>query len=262
MNNNLEEQSNLINEGMQQNQFNNYNNGVNKKNNKTILIIIGLIIVLISILLFYLKFRSSEDYSNYEEELKEYEKEVSKINKNYKVSSYNIVDGILVELKNNNNVVVDADITINFYNENGSIIDSEQTTIDSIPKNDIGYTFLYLFDEDFEYETYKVEVKLDKSYNQQTYNNYVDVTYDKLYDGNYTIHATNKYNEMIFYAFVGIFYMDKNDKIVAFEDVMFSNLISGYTSFEKVYTPDKEGYYDNPIDYDYVKVKVLNTYVD
>lgn len=115
-----------------------------------------------------------KDYNDYDDYLKNEEKENEKINKNFTVNGYKTFDGILVELINENNVVVDTEFKIEFYGENVNIVNVEEGNMFDVAAKGKGYEEISV-DNDLKYETYKVTAKLEKSFEEKTYNDKIEI---------------------------------------------------------------------------------------
>ena len=264
-NNNMNQYNNL---GTQPNspQMSNYNNYPNhgnngfKDNKKMIYIIIGGVVLVALILILYFtvfnKDKGYEDFNDYDDYLKNEEKIKEKLNKNFTVNGFKTQDGILVELKNNNDVPIDAEIKIEFYNENGNVINVEDGYMFDTAAKGKGYDEIYV-DEDINYTTYKITAKLEKSINEKTYNDKIEIISNTKQNNALIIQVKNNSDVKLSEVELGLIFIGENNTIIDYEDVSIDDFGVGETVSEKVYIPYDYNIRDD-INYEKIDIVVIS----
>ena len=223
--------------------------------NKLYIIIgaVALVVIIVVLLLTVFKKDSNDIEKDYEDYVKEQEKEYEKLNKNFTTKEYKIKDGLLIILDNKNDKVVDAKYSVEFYDEAGTIVDVVEDYSFYIPASGKGYAEARLYDKKF--STYKVTAKLDESPTQKTYNDKVKVTTQNTIEDEIIFQVKNESDKKLSVD-IGVLFFAEGDVLIAYEEEFIDDLESGETASEKVYIPDDEDY--NPIKYSRVEYVVTS----
>lgn len=224
-------------------QSNNLNQPNNKPNNKIIFIMGGIILlaIIVSVTLFFITSKNADDnYGDYDDYLKEQEKINDRLNENFTIKGYKIVDGILVEMHNENNQTIDADIKIEFYDSEGKIVGVETTYMFDVAAKAKSYEKIYV--DDINYETYKVTAKLETSINEKVYNDKIQIVSMNIVDDEYLIQIKNNSETQLDSIEIGVLFLGKNNTIIAYEAESFNDINPGETTTGKVYLPYDENF--------------------
>ena len=225
-------------------------------NNKTVLIIGGILLLIILLLgLYFTVFKKPNNYDNIEDYYQEQLKIEERINKNYELKDYKVLDGILIEINNKNKEMVDVDLTIEFYDENGSPVDVEKGYIFNLNGKSTGYDKISTFDIN-NYSTYKITAKLSNDTYATEYNKKIKILDGKVQGEDYIFQIKNEADVKIKTIEIGIFYYGKDNTIIDFDSESFNDINSNETITGKSDIP-----YDfsthKSIEFDRVETKVL-----
>jgi len=231
------------------------NKNLFKDDKKLLYIIGGVILALMILVILYFTVFKKDEYKSYDDYIENQEKIKEKINKNFSIKDYKTIDGILIELTNNNNEIVDADIKVEFYDENGNVVNVKDGYMFSIPGKGVGYDSIYLYKE--EYSTYKVTAKLNVSPYKKTYNDKVTVVSSSNHGDNYIIQIRNDSDVLLESIEVGVLFLGANSSVIDYSTESFSSVASGETVSGKVYIPYEEDY-RNKISYENVEIKIVS----
>ena len=235
------------------------NKGTNNfKNNKKLFIIIAVVILIVIAIIVYLTLFNKEKNDEYLDYLKNEEKINEEINKNYSLKEYKVNTGLVIELNNDNNVVIDADIKIEFFNENGEVVNVEDDYIFNIPAKSKIYEKIYL-NNNINFSTYKVTSKLRKSYNQKTYNDKIEIVSKSEQDDYIIMQIKNNSNINLQYVEIGVLFLDKNNTIIDYSINTISDFDAGETISDKVLIPYDSNIRDE-INYDKIDILVIHAY--
>ncbi len=221
---------------------------------KKLYIIIGaaVLVVIVVVILCLTVFKDKD--GNYDDQVKENQKTFEELNKNFTYKETKLSNGILVEIVNNNDVLVDADVKIEFYDTNNTLVDVADDSTATIGANKKSYAFVSTYD--IEYSSYKMTVKVDESFAKKSYTDSVEVVSANEVDESYLVQFKNNSDvKLSIYAGV-LFYQDEN--IIGFSNSFVSDILSGETTSDKIYIPMDENY--EPINYTKADVVILSAY--
>ena len=260
------------------NNFNNMNNNMYNQqpasNNKKPLIIVGIAVAVVVIAVVFILVLGKKDedktvnsYDDYlkqqekeEKEQKEKEqKEEAELNKNQTIKDYVLNDGsILIEFNNNNNIVVDGEFKVDFYDENGTLIDTKDTVVRGVRAKTKNYALLNIYSDKKEYDKYKINTKVKKSYISKIYNDKIEIISQNKVDGSLVGQIKNNHTEKIDHIeLLGIYY-DSNNKIIAVSEESLFDVDAGETTSFKMYIPTGDDY--KTINYNKVEIIVRIAY--
>lgn len=152
--------------------------------------------------------------------------------------------------------MVDADLKIEFYDENGNIVDVEEEYMFSIPANKEGYTEVYI-DDDKEYSTYKIIAKLKKDHHDKSYHDKITVVSNNAQNDNYIVQIKNDSEIKLKQVEYAVFFIGANNSIIDYDSQLIFDMEPGETISEKLYIPYDEDY-ENKINHERIDVKILN----
>ena len=188
--------------------------------------------------------------------LEDYEKE-KKINEEikdqYETKVYELGEEILVEFHNKTNYVVNADLQIEFYDENNTPVDIKDIYISGCPKNGVYYDGTYT---DAKYASYKIKGKQELSIYTETYVPSVEIVSSNVSNENYYIvQIKNNHTKELADVVAIALFKDANGNIIAFKEYNFNDVAPGDTAMDKRAMPYGDNY--KPITYDKVDVIVF-----
>ena len=228
---------------------------------KKVLIIGGIALLLIvGIILYFTVFKKSDKkYNDIDDYYKEQEKIEERINKNFELKDYKILDGILIELKNNNSETINADIKVEFFDEAGTPVDVQSSYIFYLVGNGTGYTKVSTYGVK-NYSTYKVTAKLDHASYAKTYNDKIKIVSSNETDDDYVFQIKNEADTKLKSVEIGILFIGSNNTILDFDTVYFDDLAVEESTTGKTGLP-----YDfnnhKKLKYEKIEIKVLNAVV-
>ncbi len=229
---------NLNNNMMMNNQENN-----NQQNKKLIYIIIGGVLILIVIVIIVIFFISGNknnqlnDYyfDNYNEEKleKEEEQENAKLSENisYKEEKTS-KNKIVLFLKNNNSVVTDTDIEIEFYDSNGNLLKSEEERVNGFTTS--GEVVVEFYDTPESYSSHKIFIDAKKT-NYKIYNDKLSVN-DNEMEKSIVVQVKNNSEETIEDIDISIVFY-KNNKILDVDSAFDMDIKSGRSANFEISKP-------------------------
>ena len=235
-----------------------------QKNNKTLIIIIAIVAVAIVAVVLILvlgkdKNSSSDDLEDainkINESIKETEKKNEELSKNYIANVTKLPSGhLLIETENKNSENVYAKVSITLYDKDKKPLGSDDDILYIMGKSK-GYSFVYLMDEEKNYETYDVKASFE----------YVDPEYYTFQNDKLKLESENKTDSKVIAVF-------KNNSGEKLEEASFSVFfykgteLVGYdntSEFDIAKDGSKTVEFDNPtdeeyddIDYDKYDIKV------
>ena len=235
-----------------------------QKNNKTLIIIIAIVavaIVAVVLILVLGKDKNSssgdlEDAINkINESIKETEKKNEELSKNYIANVTKLPSGhLLIETENKNSENVYAKVSITLYDKDKKPLGSDDDILYIMGKSK-GYSFVYLMDEEKNYETYDVKASFE----------FVDPEYYTFQNDKLKLESENKTDSKVIAVF-------KNNSGEKLEEASFSVFfykgteLVGYdntSEFDIAKDGSKTIEFDNPtdeeyddIDYDKYDIKV------
>lgn len=227
--------------------------GNDKKKLYLVIGIVALIVVVIIVLLLTV-FKDKDSKNDYDDYVKEEQKTFEDLNEHFTYKDFEITNGILVEINNDNKVPVMADVKVEFLDESGALVDvtdSMSSTIDSKKKS---YVFIGTYD--INYSSYKITVKLNQSYSDKLYVDSIEVVSANVVDDTYLIQLKNN-SDVKLDIYAGILFY-QGDNIVGFSNAYLSDVLSGETTSDKVYIPTDDNY--ETIKYTKAEVIVLSAY--
>lgn len=239
---------NLNNNMMMNNQVNN-----NQQNRKLIYIIIGgvlLLIVIIVIVVFVIIGNKSNNSNNEYlndliEEKQEEEKENAKLSENisYKEEKTS-KNKIVLFLKNNNSVVTDTDIEIEFYDANGKLLKSEEERVNGFITS--GEVVVEFYDTPENYSSHKIFIDAKKT-NYKNYNDKLSVNNNET-EEDIVVQVKNNSDKTVEDIEIAIVFY-KNNKILDVDTDFDMDIKSGRSAnfeFSKPYTSSYDlADYDN-----------------
>ncbi len=251
-----------------------------EKNNTKLFIIIGVVavVVIIGIILavvFLGKGKDTDGGDKTDKDTKVTEKENSKdksdkiedilndytkrekvneeIKNQFETKEYQVGEEVLIEFHNKTNYVVNADLQVEFYDENNTPVDVKDVYISGCPKNGVYYDGTYT---NVKYASYKVKGKQELSIYPETYVSSVEVVSSNVSEGDYYIVQikNNHTKELSDVGAIALF-KDASGKIIAFKEFVFSDIAPGDTAMDKRTMPYGEDY--KTLAYDKVDVIVF-----
>ena len=221
---------------------------------KKLYIIIGAAVLAIVVVVILCLTVFKDKDGNYDDQVKENQKTFEELNKNFTYKEIKLSNGILVEIVNNNDVLVDADVKIEFYDTNNTLVDVAADSTATIGANKKSYAFVSTYD--IEYSSYKITVKVDESFAKKSYTDSVEVVSANEVDEYYLVQLKNNSDvKLSIYACV-LFYQGEN--IIGFSNSFVSDILSGETTSDKIYIPMDENY--ETINYTKAEVVILSAY--
>ena len=186
--------------------------------------------------------RANDPYIDLLEKQKEEDKLNEELNKNYEVSTLEAYDGDLyVIVKNNNNVRVDGNIKIDFYDENGNVIDMGTGLFRDLAPNGKSYTSIYVpLNAKKGYKTYKVTVKLSAAKERTNYRDEIDLKVVES-EAYFVVTVTNNTAKKMDTVLGEILYFDEAGKLVDSSLFSISDLEGNGTATGKSFVPYGEG---------------------
>ena len=230
-----------------QDTFSSYNNiGDRKKNtgklNKAAIIII--ILILIGLLIFVLKSllgveEPTVDSENTPVEINNNEESV--INKKYSVDSVKLASGnILIDINNKNNISVDAEVIIEYYDKNGDTINNETINIKNIPDKHHYYELVTVKPEFKELE-YSSKTKLSINKFKDYYQKKIEITNKTEEEEKLLVEVKNDSYSVVDVIEVYVVYYDEEGNTVGFDNSLVKKLAVDKVSEVKLnYPKDKE----------------------
>lgn len=236
-------------------------------NNKKTLIIIGVavLVTIIAIVLILVLGKkddkdSLDDHLNQQEIEEKEKKEEAELNKNYTIKDYMLENGnLLIEFTNNNNVIVDAKLKIDFYDEAGTLVNTEDSYISFVDAKSKGYYDLYISSDKKNYSTYKITAKVSKSYCQKLYNDKIEVLSYNNVVGALVGQVKNNHTAAIDHAIIFALFYDNNNKIIGANFEFLSEIGSGETMSFKINVPYDKDY--KKIKYSKVELSIKQAYL-
>ena len=251
-----------------------------QKDNKKLFIIIGVVavVVIVGIILavvFLGKGKDTDGGNKTDKDTKVTEKENSKdksdkiedilndytkrekvneeIKNQFETKEYQVGEEVLIEFHNKTNYVVNADLQVEFYDENNTPVDVKDVYISGCPKNGVYYDGTYT---NAKFASYKVKGKQELSIYPETYVSSVEVVSSNVSEGDYYIVQikNNHTKELSDVGAIALF-KDASGKIIAFREFVFSDIAPGDTAIDKRTMPYGEDY--KTLAYDKVDVIVF-----
>ena len=219
------------------------------KNNKKLFLIIGVVVgaIIIGLLAYFIakginKAKAQRVLEEYQAQLKKEQEENEKISKNHTEKDYVLKNGnILIEIKNNNNVTTDGKVKVEFYDENETLVNTEEGYIFGMAPNATVYEEVYITSTKRDYHHYKITVKLEKALDGKTYNDKLAITSNKT-EENIMLQITNQSSDIVERLDLGVLYFDEAGNIIGYSSITLSKLAAGETTSEKAFLPRGEDY--------------------
>lgn len=238
-----------------------YNNNLqqpdsNKSNKKNLIIILIGVLVVIAIgvgLIFILGNDKNSDYKDYEDYEKEEEKIFETINKHFTYKDFKLADGILVEIYNDNKIIVDAEVKVEFYDEAGTMVDVDDDAAYDIASKGKSYVNIDLPEQN--YSTYKVSVQLQDSFTETVYNDKIE-TISSNKSGDYYLFQVKNASDKKLDINVGVLFFVGDNILVGYDEEHLYDVQAGATTSGKVYVPEDKNW--DPISFDRVEVVILS----
>ncbi len=160
---------------------------------------------------------------------------------------------LVVFAKNNNNIAVDMEIEVEFYDANNTIVGSDSEELLGIGSN--GEIAVEMYDTPENFDNYKIYVDVEKT-DEISYYDQLEVTHNNNGE-EIAVQVKNNSQDVIEYIAVSVVYY-QGDKVVGIDDDIESDIKSGRSAnFNLDFPYDKK--YDD-IKFDNYKVFVNGAY--
>ena len=176
------------------------------------------------------------------------------LNKNITLDGKKAISGDFIIFANNkNDYSVDLTITVEFFDENNSLIKKGSAYISSvIPNTEIA---VEIYDTPKNYSSYKATPNATVSSYSKTYNDQIKITDKK--EKEVIVEIKNNSDDTIDYVEASIIYY-QGENIVGIDESMIAELESGKTLYMNFYNPHDNDY--NELTYDSYKIYVNSAY--
>lgn len=160
---------------------------------------------------------------------------------------------LVVFAKNNNNVAVDMEIEVEFYDANNTIVGSDSEELLGIGSN--GEIAVEMYDTPENFDNYKIYVDVEKT-NEISYYDQLEVAHNNSGE-EIAVQVKNNSQDVIEYISVSVVYY-QGDKVVGIDDDIESDIKSGRAANFNLDFPYDKNYDD--IEFDNYKVFVNGAY--
>ncbi len=160
---------------------------------------------------------------------------------------------LVVFAKNNNNVAVDMEIEVEFYDANNTIVGSDSEELLGIGSN--GEIAVEMYDTPENFDNYKIYVDVEKT-NEISYYDQLEVAHNNNGE-EIAVQVKNNSQDVIEYISVSVVYY-QGDKVVGIDDDIESDIKSGRSANFNLDFPYDKNYDD--IEFDNYKVFVNGAY--
>lgn len=235
----------------------NNQNGKLTDDKKNLYMIIGgvVLIVIIIIVLCLTVFKKDKTPDTYDDYVKEEQKTYEDLNKHFTYKEHKLSNGFLVEVNNQNNILVNANVKIEYFDANGNLVDVSNDHSSIIPAK--GKSYVFVSDYEKIYSTYKLTVKLDETYTSRTYFDSIEVVSGNATDDGMYLFQIKNNSEVKLDIYLGLLFYN-GDNLVGFNNSYVSDVLAGETTSDKSYVPYNEE--NEHISYTRVEVVVLSAY--
>lgn len=173
-----------------------------------------------------------------------------KYSENIEVKTATLDDTLLVTLKNNNQITIDTDIIINYYDKKDKLVSSDEDTYSAItPKKDITISFnIYK-----NYSYYEIELVSSKT-NYTNYENDIKISENNNEEEkSITFNVKNNSKNTIEYIELAILFY-KNNKLISYDSEYIFKLAANKEAQIEFLYPYDDNF--NVLDFDNYEIKV------